>query len=132
MATMVTGQSGSVTLTGTDPQDAYVTRWEASIVRDIFDYTSFDTSSSWKEKIGGMVEMSGNLTAWCDATASPALGGLEGEASGTASAQLIITTNVGFSFTIIYSGLRVTDEALGQVQIAMDFVSAGDVAELTA
>lgn len=131
-----TGVSGNAvlpTLSGA-PATIHITRWNATIARDIHDVSVFQgTPDNARRKQGGMYDLKGSAEGHCDSTAQVDL-----DAANSIQIEdavpitgFVLTSSTGrtLSFTGLLSTIRWGIEKVGQATLAFDFESSGEVTE---
>ena len=137
-AVKVTGATGSVTIPAGAggipgaPGTGLVHRWNGRFERAVLDVTSFDDSGSARVKRGGMMSVTGECTAYFNATmpgidaAQPATvtSGV-GDADGGAVAGFVLQAYTGrtYTFPAITRMIGHAIEKRGQIIIRMGFQS---------
>jgi len=124
----LSGATGSVTNTAVVGQTTLITRWTASVERDIHDISNFDTATNERTKLGGMMDLKGTCEGTVDDGAMLVLTQLQAEDS-TGTAAFVLTSKAGntYSFTAIVSNLSM-DVPKGGVQTwSMAFESSGAI-----
>lgn len=132
MAGPITGVTGNVT-PHTDHGLAsaiHVTRWNATINRDIHDISSWADNANAKKKIGGMYDLSGSFEGFLDDTTNINNTGASGfQAEDAPPASFVLTSSTGrtLTFSGLLSAIRLSSEKAGVVTVSADFVSSGEV-----
>jgi len=133
----LTGAKGLVTIpSGAGGQTILITRWTASIDREIFDISNFDDGLNERSKLGGMIHLVGTVEGTIDDAASPVLTQMQAEDStGTAGFKLVFkdsTTDGEYSFTGIVSNISVDVPKAGRQTFSMSFESSGAITVVNA
>jgi hypothetical protein len=133
----LSGAKGAITIPGTEMTPAQlllVTRWTASLDRDIHDVSSFDAAqTNERTKLGGMVDLKGTCEGTIDGGAMPLIAMLQLEDT-TAVAGFILATKTGQNFTFpgITSNLSLDVPKGGVQTFTMAFESSGVIVRNTA
>lgn len=130
------GSDGSVTV-ASDYTDLVagthiiVREWSGSFVQDMFDDSSFDQSTNWKDSVGGMHDFKGTISG------SIATGGIAGPLADFSTQNAPATTgdftlqeSAGETYTFkgILGGIRTVTTKTGRVDITLSVESSGAIA----
>lgn len=125
----ISGALGGITNTTTDGQTGLITRWTASIDREVHDITNFDDSTTnARTKLGGMYDLKGTCEGTVNGAAMPALLDVKTPDS-TGKASMILTSSAGhtYTFTAITSNLSLDVPKAGVQTFTLSFESSGAV-----
>jgi hypothetical protein len=106
--------------------------WNLNISPDVHDVTSFSTSGvTWKSKISGLVEGSGSVSGFWDATTGTGQRTLQTNTlvPATGTIQLEVDQDAGGSYSadVVVSGMSIDVSIDGVANVSFDYETNGAV-----
>lgn len=138
---ILTGVDGNVTIPaaagGGGGGSVYnIIRWSATLEREIIDATLFAGSpTSARDKIGGMMHLTGTAEGHIDSTGIPTPGTMD-DLNGAPTAGFVLITDQGttdsaYTFTGIITNMNISVEKSGAATVTLSFESSGDIGTTT-
>ena len=125
----ISGALGGITNVTGDGQTALITRWTASVDREVFDISNFDdATTNARTKLGGMYDLKGTCEGTVDSGSMADLTGIQAvDSTGTANMILKSATGQQYDFTAITSNLSLDTPKVGVQTFTLSFESSGVV-----
>jgi hypothetical protein len=101
----LSGVKGKVTLPAGVAQAALINRWTASLDRQVFDISSFDSGVNERDKLGGPVHLTGTIEGVVDGTQMILIAQMQEEdLVSTAVFLLVVQTGAVLDGQLIFNG----------------------------
>lgn len=127
------------------PPSLHISEWSADLRRDVFDDSSFSSTSHARSKVGGMADLAGTCRAWADRDDHVLLGGMDtvianvlGGLPSTADFELregVISTGpetlARYTFRGIISSISIAVVKTERVAYDISFESSGAISAAT-
>ena len=127
----LSGATGNITMPAGDlavANVALITRWTASVDRDVHDISNFGTQTNERTKLGGMMDIKGTCEGTVDGAAMPLLTNMQTE-DCVPGAGVVLTSTSGnaWTFDAILSNLSLDVPKGGVQTFSCAFESSGAI-----